>query len=128
MDTTYTTYRPSHLPLYVCVVPYEAIMSKFSTAVDLNDFMTSAEFGDNRVKGGPSGDVQNLPFPLYLIGGPYNNRQALNAAVMQRQGGCMANGTDRACSWNPSERAGTQTRYSLYVVRPIAPSTDGMLR
>ena len=62
---------------YLCSkVSDNAIITKFGTTVDLIDIIISAKFSDNRLKGEPSGDVQNLPFSVYLIGRPYN-RQAL---------------------------------------------------
>ena len=54
------------MPMYKSEVPDNAIISKLGKAADdLIDVMTSAKFGDNRFKGGLSGDVQNLPFSLY---------------------------------------------------------------
>ena len=55
----YTSYPCSE-------VPDDAIITKLGSAVDLIDVMTSAKFGDNRFKSGPSGDVQNLPISLYF--------------------------------------------------------------
>ena len=56
--------------------PDDAIFTKFDTAIDLTDFMTSANFGCDRLRDVHSAVVQNLPFPYDFNDGPYN-RQAL---------------------------------------------------
>ena len=51
--------------------PNGAIFTKFSTAVNLTYVITYANFGCNRLKGGHSAAVQNLPFPNDFNGWPY---------------------------------------------------------
>ena len=44
--------------------PNDAIFTKFGTVIDLTYVMTYANYGCNRLKGGHSAAVQNLPFPM----------------------------------------------------------------
>ena len=55
--------------------PNDAIITKFSTVVNLTYVMTYANFGWYRLNGGHSAAVQNLPFSHDFNGWPYS-RQA----------------------------------------------------